>query len=130
MVNLSSDDGVRQVFNFKQGRLIIREGEIATAAYLIESGRVSVFVNTDSIEKQIEIAQLGPGEVFGEMGLIENKKHRANVRALEDTNLIVITHEMFEDRLKASDPLLRKILKLLVKRLNLANDKIYAALMD
>lgn len=49
---------------FPEGEYIIREGDEADAFYIISRGRVAV-----SREKAGELAQLGPGDYFGEIGL-------------------------------------------------------------
>lgn len=105
-----------------KGSLIIEQGDQAWCAYLIQSGRVSVYYKDG--DKKVELAELGPGQICGEMALIKKDiiKRSANVRAIEDSNLIVITHNMFEEKLKKSDPTIQAIIKMLVDRVNSTND--------
>lgn len=107
---------------FLKDKVIIDQGDVATAAYLIQSGSVKIFQTAKGLEK--EIATLSEGQIFGEMALIDQRKHNCSVRALEDTVAYVITPEILETKVKKSDPLVKLILEALVFRLGLADDMI------
>ena len=99
--------------------IIIEEGDVAYSAYLIQSGSVSVY--SKSSGREIELARLGVGEICGEMALIDEQARSANVRALEDCNLIVITRTAFENKLSDSDTTVQAIVKMLIKRIKSSN---------
>jgi CRP/FNR family transcriptional regulator, cyclic AMP receptor protein len=68
------------------GKVIIREGGYANDFYIIEDGTVKV-------ERDGEhIADLGPGDVFGEQGLLEKQERSATVTASSPVRLIRIEH--------------------------------------
>lgn len=96
------------------GRVLMREGEVGNSAYLIQSGRVSVYRETG--ESASEITQLGPGDIFGEMALIIDEPRTASVKALDECNLIIITRGTLEAKLKRSDPTVRALIKILTHR--------------
>lgn len=102
-----------------KGSVIIKEGEEAYSAYLIQSGKVGVYTEKDG--KQVQLAELGMGEICGEMALIGEDARAANVRTLEDCNLIVITRSAFEEKLRNSDPTIRAVMHMLIKRLKISN---------
>ncbi len=102
-----------------KGTAIIKEDDDAYSAYLIQSGEVSVFTNKDG--KEIELARLGAGEICGEMALIADDKRTASVRTVEDCNLIVITRSAFEEKLRNSDPTIRAVVSMLIKRIIASN---------
>lgn len=104
-----------------KGTIVIREGAPADYAYLIQSGRMQVFVNT--LDGEVEIATLGPGQFIGEMALMSKSPRTASVRALEDSNLIVITPVVFREKLDKSDPMIKAITKMLIERVLQANAK-------
>ena len=83
--------------SFPQGAVIIKEGDTQAQAYLIQSGRVGVFTEREG--KKLELAVLGPGEIFGEISLIMDNVTSASVEALENCNLILISRVEFEERL-------------------------------
>jgi CRP-like cAMP-binding protein len=69
-----------------EGKVIIREGGAANAFYAIEDGTVKV-------ERDGEhIADLGPGDVFGEQALLEKSERSATVIATSPVRLIKIDH--------------------------------------
>jgi CRP/FNR family transcriptional regulator, cyclic AMP receptor protein len=69
-----------------EGKVIIREGGAANAFYAIEDGTVKVERDGD------HIADLGPGDVFGEQALLEKSERSATVTATSPVRLIKIDH--------------------------------------
>lgn len=105
-----------------KGALIIEQGDQAWCAYLIQSGRVSVF-STDENGHKVELSQLGSGQICGEMALVKNEPslRTASVQALEDCNLIVITYNTFQEKLRSSDPTIKAVLQMLSERVSHSN---------
>lgn len=64
---------------FPAGEKIFREGDDSRDAYRILSGRVDISIGTGG--KRILLARLGPGDIFGEMALIEDKARSATATA-------------------------------------------------
>ncbi|GAC1614022.1 MAG: hypothetical protein NVS9B1_23110 [Candidatus Dormibacteraceae bacterium] len=75
------------------GTDIVREGEPGDRFYLVRSGRVAV------LRDQVKIAELGPGEAFGEAALLLDAPRNATVRALEGTELLALGARDFHDLL-------------------------------
>jgi len=71
------------------GEILIKEGDPGQALFLIRDGRVTVEKTVDG--KAIELADLGPGAVFGEMSLIDNFPTSASVIARADCDFLVIS---------------------------------------
>lgn len=105
-----------------EGTLVMRQGDPGNCAYLIQSGSVVVYAEGD--EKRTQLAKLGPGEIFGEMALVFDETRSASVKAAEDTNLIVLTREAFRQKLNKTDPTIKAIVGMLIKRVTAANKKI------
>ena len=86
------DDKLTKVATFAtlesavEGKTIIREGGYANDLYAIEDGTVEVERNGEIV------AELGPGDVFGEQGLLEKQARTATVRATSSVRLIRIEH--------------------------------------
>ena len=108
--------------SFTKGQIIIKQGDTQAQAYLIQSGRVGVFTVIDN--RKIDLAILGVGEIIGEMALISSGVRSANVEALEDCNLILISRTEFEERLSNSDRAIRAMVKMLTKRVYESNTSI------
>lgn len=69
-----------------EGKTIIREGGFSNDFYIIDDGTVKV-------EREGEhVADLGPGDVFGEQGLLEKQARSATVIATSSVRLIKIEH--------------------------------------
>ena len=73
---------------FRDGEVIVREGDESREMYVIQSGAVSVTRKIDGIE--VEIARLERGNFFGEMSLLESIPRNATIRAVGETHLLVI----------------------------------------
>lgn len=68
------------------GQLLFREKDFSDALYLVESGRLRVFrVGDDG--RETTVAEIGPGELVGEMGLLDGAPRSASVQALEPARL-------------------------------------------
>lgn len=102
--------------------VVIQEGEYGHQAYLIQSGEMKVYLTKDN--QEVEIARLLPGDILGEMALIFDGPRTASVKAVTDSNLIVISRTMFEDKLKDSDPTIRAIVLMLTRRIIDSNNTI------
>ena len=104
---------------FPKGKIVIQEGGAQAEAYLIQSGRLGVYIEREG--KRMELAILKPGEIVGEMALITDNARSATVEALEDTTLIRISRPEFEERLANSDRAIRAVVKMLSRRMAESN---------
>ena len=97
---------------YEDGDLVFAEGDVGDVAYLVEHGVLEVFSGDG--EAATVYALLGPGEIVGEMALIDSKPRMASARASKGSTVIVVTRPMFEEKLKKADPFLRGLLNILV----------------
>ncbi len=97
--------------------MIMHEGEPGTCAYLIQSGVVRIITKNQEDGRDVELARLGAGQIFGEMALVFDAPRTASVQAAEDCNLVIITRESFRHKLKKSDPTVKAILEMLIRRI-------------
>lgn len=100
--------------SIRAGDLLIRQGEAGKSAYIVEEGRVEIYIEKDG--KPQFVGTRGPGTMIGEMALIDDDTRTANVRALEDCKLIEITREDFLRRLNATDPVMQTVMRVLMTR--------------
>lgn len=105
-----------------KGQILIKEGEYGQQGYLIQSGEVGVYLGKDDME--VEIARLGTGQIVGEMAFISDGPRTATVKALADCNLIVISRQQFEEKLKESDATIRAIVHMLSQRIVESNNTV------
>ncbi|NDK08175.1 cyclic nucleotide-binding domain-containing protein [Candidatus Gracilibacteria bacterium] len=72
--------------NFKEGEIVFKEGENSNGkGYVIKSGKVSININ------KVVVAELGAGEMFGEIALLREEERNATVIAISDLELIALT---------------------------------------
>lgn len=96
------------------GSELFAAGEAGTAAFLIESGCLEVYLAQPAGE--IVLARRGSGEIVGEMALLDNRPRSASARAVEDTVLVVISQEQIAHRIEETDPILRMCLSVILDR--------------
>ncbi len=106
--------------SFKAGELIVKKGQKADKAYMILSGKVRVFLEDGT--KQVELATLEEDAIFGETAIFSNQSYGANVEAIEDAELFIITPESLNEMLKGADPIMRSIIRMLIDRLKNTNE--------
>ncbi|WPZ35675.1 cyclic nucleotide-binding domain-containing protein [Thalassobaculum sp. OXR-137] len=110
---------------YRPGQTLFHEGDQAWAAFLIESGEVEILRSAGQ-RHEVLLATVGPGELIGEMGLIDNSPRSATARALGMTVVQVITEQNFSRLLTNAEPGLVALLKVLLRRLRVANETVSA----
>ncbi len=103
--------------NYKKYDFIFNEGTYGDSAYMIDFGKVGILSQTNQNDKSKLIATLKKDDIFGEMGLIDNKVRTATAIALEETQVSVISKKTFDYLLKHDPLALRPLLKVLSHRL-------------
>ncbi len=109
-----------QIKTFKKDEVIIEKDSHGTCAYIIKSGRVEISELANN--KKMVLAILGEEQIFGEMGLIEDKPRSATVTAMEDVQLAMISRERFNELFEDNPKVLLPIIKSLFERLRTVNN--------
>ena len=117
---------------YAAGEIVFTQGSAADGIYSVQSGRVSVFktVPGPAGPREIELVQLGPGSMFGEMAMLGQTQRDASVRAVDFTEVLIITNEMFEAQMASLAPWVVNFVKILINRLRSTNDKLAAAMQS
>jgi CRP/FNR family transcriptional regulator, cyclic AMP receptor protein len=115
--NLRTLAGLLKLKKYSAGGTVIRRGEPGVKLYIIVSGKVAV-VGGDGVI----IAELGPGEVFGEMSLLSGNPAGATVSAVEETWLLYINGKDFRRILNRFPSLQMYFARLLARRLAQTTD--------
>ena len=102
---------------YKKYDFIFNEGTYGDSAYMIDFGKVGIISLTNQNDKRKLIATLKKDDIFGEMGLIDNKVRTATAIALEETQVSVISKKTFDYLLKHDPLALRPLIKVLSHRL-------------
>lgn len=80
---------------FQPGQVIFSEGDDSHEAFRILSGQVQIAVESGG--QAVTLAYLASGDIFGEMGMIDDVPRSATARALQVTECEVLTPKMFND---------------------------------
>ncbi|MFS4459900.1 EAL domain-containing protein [Bdellovibrio sp. HCB2-146] len=109
-----------QSVDILKDQTIFSEGDPGDCAYIIEKGRVLIYLTRD--KEEIPLTILGEGEIFGEMSLIDSQARSASVRALEDVRLAIVTKQQVLERVSTADKVVQLLMRVLLKRLRRRND--------
>ncbi len=105
-----------------EGEWIFREDQEGNSAYIIQNGSVNIIKKIDG--KDVILANIGKGAIFGEMALIDDKPRMASARADEGgATCIVISRNLFEDKLAKADPFVRGLLKIFAEQIRSMSDQ-------
>jgi EAL domain-containing protein (putative c-di-GMP-specific phosphodiesterase class I) len=96
------------------GSVLFRQGERPDTAFLIESGEVEVRVRQG--ERDIVLSLLGPGDLVGEMAVIDDSLRTATATAISECVLYRIDRQQIAERLAGTDPIIRALLEGQLKR--------------
>jgi len=99
---------------YQPGEDIVRIGDRGRNAYFIERGKTEVTLPEDG-GKEV-LATMGPGEIFGEMSMIDDAPRSATVTALEETEVIVIEQSRYIQPLESANPMMNLILRVVLSR--------------
>ena len=105
---------------YTEGEIIFREGDGADDCFLIKDGRVAVIMG--NLDAPMAVLHRGPGEIIGEMALLENQPRSASIIALEDVRMVRIERENFEKLLKIDPDITKNLLSTLSYRLRNAHN--------
>ncbi len=107
---------------YKQDEILFSEYETGNSFYLIQSGKVKITKIVGETEKTLDI--LGPGDIFGEMAIIEEAPRSASAIALSEVKTLHFNKENFEMLLQSNSAMAIKLLKLFSKRIYDARRKL------
>lgn len=116
-------------FEVPAGEYFFREGAEAVSFMVLEAGAVEILRVHDG--EQIRLAELGPGDCFGEMALLECRNRSASVRALEDCSALEIKleilHALYERDLEQFVLIEMNVAREISRRLREASDQMFEA---
>ena len=92
--------GIIQEVSLEAGEILFEQGSPGDKAYAIREGQLEIL--TEASGREVLLAVRGPGDVIGEMSLLEQEPRMATVRARTDTTLIVITQLQFNQIMEVS----------------------------
>ncbi len=95
--------------SFCQGDIIVTEGEVGSSLFLVVGGAVKVFTRTED-GGNMPLAELGPGDFFGEVSLLTGRPRTATITAGTEVTAIELDRASL-DRIAEGHPEVRKVLE-------------------
>jgi CRP/FNR family transcriptional regulator len=80
---------VADAVRFDSGETVFREGDSSNTCYVIRSGHAAA-VREHSAGRAITLARFGPGDLFGELAMLDNERRSATVETLDEMEAIAI----------------------------------------
>ena len=101
---------------FDANRIVLMQGDAADSLFLIESGRVRVFL-TDAQGREVMLNTLSAGECFGEM-MLAHATRTASVQTLSACRFCVVSRERLERAISADPNLALHLIGILIERVS------------
>ncbi len=109
--------------SYPKNSVILFEDDPGDALYVVAQGQVKVvLIGEDG--REVILSVLGEGEFFGEMALIDDEPRSAHVIAMEDSSLLVLRREDFQEILRQQPSIALALLRELTRRLRRVDDKV------
>jgi len=103
------------IVDLPQGAVLFQEGDLGDKAYIIKEGEIEIFKHSG--DRYIQLAVRKPGEVIGEISMLESSPRSASGRARENSRLYTISHTVLGELLNTSPSAARVMLHTITSRL-------------
>ncbi|NJK92831.1 MAG: Crp/Fnr family transcriptional regulator [Blastochloris sp.] len=111
-----------QIKTYQPGETIICQKAECDGVYIVAKGMVSI--STQFEGRQIELATLGRGSMFGEMAVIDLKNRSATATALQETEIVQVEADEFQSNLHSLPLWAQLLIQMLVRRLRAADEQL------
>jgi CRP/FNR family cyclic AMP-dependent transcriptional regulator len=81
--------------NFAAGETIFNEHDLGDGLYVVETGRVRIWVMDDDVN-EVTLAELKPGDFFGELAVLDRGERSSSATAIVDTHLHKLSSDAFQ----------------------------------
>ena len=108
---------------FPKGARVFHEGDESDACYIIRSGEVRV-TREHSDGRAIALATLGPGEIVGELAMLDGEVRSASVEALTDVELLAVAARDMRGLLERNPEITAKLVVALTRRVRETNERV------
>jgi CRP/FNR family cyclic AMP-dependent transcriptional regulator len=109
--------------SFPKGVRVLHEGDQGDACYIVRSGDLRV-TREHPDGRAIALATLGPGDIFGELAMLDGAARSASVEALTDCELLALPATDVRNLLRSSAEITTKLVIALTRRLRESNERI------
>src|SRR5438552_3127009 len=114
------EEGSRR--SFPAGSVLMAQGADSDSMHIIVSGQVRVERSHPDLTEPLELAILGPGEVVGEMGVLDGAPRSATITAIADTETLEIAAPLLAELVLRFPEATRKLLSITSQRIRSADE--------
>jgi CRP-like cAMP-binding protein len=108
---------------YRAREVVLRKGDPALQIFVIASGRLKA-ITAGSEGRQAALAIMGPGEVFGEVAVLDGQPRSATITAIEPCELVILQRNDLFHFLERSPTAAIKLLEVLARRLRHLTDRV------
>jgi CRP/FNR family transcriptional regulator/CRP/FNR family cyclic AMP-dependent transcriptional regulator len=109
---------------FRAGEAIFHQGDPGHVLYLVESGQVRIFVNGIDGHETSVVLYGRPGEIFGELAIIDGLPRSASAVAVMDTVVHTLSRERFREYMRRWPQLALNFMQTLTKKVRYSTHQV------
>ena len=108
---------------FEAGAVVFKEGDEGSTCYIVRTGRTRA-IREHPDGRSITLAHFDPGDIFGEMAMLDGERRSATVEATEETETIAILSTEMHRLLREHPDISVKLIAALGRRLRRTNERL------
>ena len=97
------------------GTVLFRQGDLGDAAYILDSGKIVIYQQVEG--QRVELDSIKPGEIFGEMAVIDHSDRMATALAATDSVVTRIPEPLFASKLEGTHKFVRALVSMFIKNI-------------
>lgn len=108
--------------NLVRGDVLFKEGDVADSLYIVVRGRLAIAIANPIDHRETVVSLMEPGDLFGEMAMLDDGPRSAMARALETSTVLAIPYAAVLDVFREQPALLWGVTRLLAQRLRVMDE--------
>lgn len=108
---------------FKGGQVIFQKGDLGTSMMAVLNGRVKISAYSED-GKEVMLNIIGPGQVFGEIALLDGKERTADATAMETSRLLILDRRDFIPFLESNPKIMVRLFDVLCERVRRTSEMV------
>lgn len=120
MLQLIAASGIER--NLVRGDVLFKEGDVADSLYIVVRGRLAIAIANPIDHRETVVSLMEPGDLFGEMAMLDDGPRSAMARALETSTVLAIPYAAVLDVFREQPALLWGVTRLLAQRLRVMDE--------
>lgn len=120
---LSTITAQAQIRNLQRGDVLFNEGDVPDALFVVLSGRIAIAIGNKPLDsRESMLALMEAGDLFGELGMLDNGLRSAMARAIEPSSVLFIPYGPVLEQIRSTPNMLWGVTKLLATRLRVMDE--------